>query len=380
MESTNITVQNFTNSREYIRKTSFFPMLLCVMVFSLIFLPALIFICYPPKDSLPSAEKNFNLFPFFAISKEEKVTVQKKIDMVVSQTPSEVTTPPTPLIISKENLLVPSIQVYRTKTGKTENIPFEEYVMGVVACEMPSSFPMEALKAQAVAARTYSLSKIIRSAGSGNPSHKTAPLCDATHCQVYKNPQELEKSNSSEWMNSGWIRVQEAVKATDSQLMFYQGALVEQALFHSSSGGKTQNSEDVFVSAVPYLRSVDSPFEGESPHTAATKEVDLSKYSGKIDTASMNKDTVKVLERGEGGVVEQLQLGNMYMTGKEARAMFALPSSNFDVSLKEGILIFTTYGYGHGVGLSQWGASGMAKEGYDYKKILSHYYSGIEVL
>ncbi len=364
---TNNTFYRVIVNHEYIRKTSFFPVLLFVAIFSLILLPGVIYFYSPSIAPTVDPKVNTNLplsLPNLKII-ESRDTAEKS---------------PTPLLVSKEDLLIPSIQVYRSKTGKTESIPFEEYVMGVVACEMPSSFPMEALKAQAVAARTYSLSKLIRSAGAGNPTHPTAPVCDDTHCQVYKSPKELEKINSSEWMNSGWQRIEEAVNSTKSQLMFYEGALVEQALFHSSSGGKTQNSEDVFVAAVPYLRSVESPFESESPHTSTTKEIDLTKYAAKFDIASMNSDTVKVLKKSEGGVVEDLQLGSLYLTGKEARAMFALPSSNFDVAITENRLTFTTYGYGHGVGMSQWGASGMAKEGFDYKKILSHYYSGIEVL
>ncbi|HYE68140.1 MAG TPA: SpoIID/LytB domain-containing protein, partial [Anaerovoracaceae bacterium] len=128
------------------------------------------------------------------------------------------------------------INVYLHETGKTESVAFEDYVKGVVAGEMPASFEMEALKAQAVAARTYSLSKIIRSGSGGNPDHPSAPVCDDTHCQVYRSPQELKEIKSAEWMDTGWPKIQEAVNSTKDQLMYYQGALVEQPLFHSSSG------------------------------------------------------------------------------------------------------------------------------------------------
>ena len=130
------------------------------------------------------------------------------------------------------------INVYRHATGKTEAIPFEDYVKGVVSGEMPASFEMEALKAQAVAARTYSLSKVIRSGNSGNPDHPSAPVCDDTHCQVYRSPEELSQLKSAEWMKTGWPKIQEAVDSTKGQLMYYQGQLVEQPLFFSASGGE----------------------------------------------------------------------------------------------------------------------------------------------
>lgn len=208
-------------------------------------------------------------------------------------------------LLGKSDLLIDKIMVYRSDYGVTESLDFETYVKGVVASEMPAHFEMEALKAQAVAARTYSLSRVIRAGDGGNPSHPSAALCDSTHCQVYRSEAELESINGSQWIESSWPRVKEAVESTSGQLMFYDGELVAQAMFHSTSGGKTENSEDVFVAAVPYLRSVESPYEEGSPH---------------------------------------------YKTR-----------------------------YGHGVGMSQWGANGMASEGYDYKKILSHYYTGIEL-
>ncbi|MDF2656705.1 MAG: spoIID [Bacillota bacterium] len=284
----------------------------------------------------------------------------------------------------QEGMNVPDyINVYRTATGKTEAIAFEDYVMGVVAGEMPANFEEEALKAQAVAARTYSLSKVVR----GNPAaHPSAPVCDDVHCQVYRSPGELEIIKSAEWMATGWPKIQEAVNSTKGQLMYYQGALVEQPLFHSSSGGKTENSEDVFVSAVPYLRSVDSPYETAAPHQDEQAEVPLSEFKQKIKKANPGKDlgtisvnNVKVAERSEGGRVATLQIGNITMKGREIRELFGLRSANFTVSVQGDNVIFTTDGYGHGVGMSQYGANGMAQAGYNYKQILIHYYTGVEV-
>ncbi|QOX65581.1 stage II sporulation protein D [Anoxybacterium hadale] len=284
----------------------------------------------------------------------------------------------------QESMNVPdTINVYRTATGKTESIAFEDYVMGVVAGEMPANFELEALKAQAVAARTYSLSKVVR----GNPAnHPSAPVCDDVHCQVYRSPGELEKIKSAEWMATGWPKIQDAVNSTKGQLMYYQGALVEQPLFHSSSGGKTENSEDVFVSAVPYLRSVDSPYETAAPHQAEQVEIPLSEFKQKVKKANPGKDlgtvsagTVKVLERSEGGRVASLQIGNLTMKGRDMRDLFGLRSADFTVSVQGDTVVFTTDGYGHGVGMSQYGANGMAQAGYNYKQILTHFYTGVEV-
>jgi len=277
------------------------------------------------------------------------------------------------------------ISVYRHASGKTETIPFEDYVKGVVAGEMPASFEMEALKAQAVAARTYSLSKVIRSGDGGNPDHPSAPVCDDVHCQVYRSPEELAKIKSKEWMATGWPKIQQAVDSTKGQLMYYQGALVEQPLFHSSSGGKTENSEDVFVSALPYLRSVDSPYETAAPHQGVQTEVSISEFKRKIkafsgkDPGPVNSGTVSILERSAGGRVASIKVGNVTLKGREIREIFGLRSANFTVSVRDNSVLFTTEGYGHGVGMSQYGANGMAQAGYKYTDILTHYYTGVEV-
>ena len=290
-------------------------------------------------------------------------------------------------ILKKGTIPIPEyINVYRHDSGKTESIAFENYVKGVVSGEMPASFEMEALKAQAVAARTYSLSKLIRSGDGGNPDHPSAPVCDDTHCQVYRSPDELKEIKSAEWMATEWPKIVEAVESTKGQLMYYQGALVEQPLFHSSSGGKTENSEDVFVSALPYLRSVDSQYEAAAPHQNEQVEISLSEFKQKIKQSYPNKalgtidsNTVKVTNRSTGGRVGTMQVGNLTLKGREIRDLFGLRSADFTVSVQGNSVLFVTNGYGHGVGMSQYGANGMAQAGYNYIDILTHYYTGVEV-
>ena len=244
-----------------------------------------------------------------------------------------------------EHIVPPkTIQVYRTASGTVESIDFEEYVKGVVAGEMPANFAEEALKAQAVAARTYSLSKVIRSGDGGFPAaHPNAPLCDDTHCQVYRSPAELESLKGSDWMNDGYKKITKAVEDTAGVLMYYNGELAYQALFHSSSGGKTENSEDVFV------------------------------------TGDFVPDGIKINDRTDGGRVNSIQIGNAAYSGSEIRDALGLASANFNIVKEPYTIVFTTNGYGHGVGMSQYGANGMAEAGFDYKEILKHYYTGVAV-
>jgi len=201
-----------------------------------------------------------------------------------------------PFSFHPNKLEVPSsIVIYRTAKATTEELPFEDYIKGVVASEMPSSFEDAALKAQAIAARTYSLSKVLRSGHNGfPPSHPEAALCDTVHCQVYRSPEELAEIKGQEWIKSGWNKISTAVESTAGQLMYYDGSLVEQALFHSSSGGKTENSEDVFASAVPYLKSVDSPYEEEATHRNETYTFTYTELTEKLNKDYPQKHTTNV--------------------------------------------------------------------------------------
>lgn len=280
-----------------------------------------------------------------------------------------------------------TVDLYRTEAERVETVDFEDYVKGVVSGEVPSEFHREALKAQAVAARTYSAARIIKAREGGNPqAHPSAPLCDSTHCQVYRSPEELEELKGEGWMDKGWKKISSAVEATEGQLLYYKSRLVEQALFHSSSGGKTENSEDVFASAYPYLVSVDSPYETQATHRNEKNSFSMEEFSEKIKTAYPQKDfgsvtasSIYVESRSQGGRVDEMKIGSAILSGRQVREALGLPSANFTVEASENTVTFTSSGSGHGVGMSQYGADGMAREGYDYKEILSHYYSGTEV-
>lgn len=289
---------------------------------------------------------------------------------------------------SFETIALPdTIQICRTESGKVDTVNFEDYVKGVVSSEMPASFHEEALKAQSVAARTYSAAKVRTAEESGNPqAHPKAPVCDSTHCQVYRSEKELKVEKGKDWMKKSWPKICSAVDTTQGELLYYKGQLVEQALFHSSSGGKTENSEDVFAAAVPYLVSVESPYEEEATHQNESHSFSIAELSTTLHAAyptedfrDINASNIKILSRSSGDRADKVQIGSAVLTGRQVREALSLPSAKFTILINGDTVIFTTDGSGHGVGLSQYGADGMAKAGYDYKKILSHYYSGVEV-
>lgn len=144
------------------------------------------------------------------------------------------------------------------------------------------------------ATRTYALSKMLRAEEGGNSAdHPSAPQCDDTHCQVYRDEEELLELKGKDRMEDGWVNILEAVRAIAGEVMYYDGALVEQPLFHSASGGKTENSEDVFVSALPYLRSVDSLYEGEAPYQNETISISLTSLIEKVREAELKKSTLE---------------------------------------------------------------------------------------
>ena len=280
-----------------------------------------------------------------------------------------------------------TIEVKRCDSCKKVEVDFEEYVTCVVASEMPATFEEEALKAQSVAARTFAMAKI-----------KTkSPICDSTHCQVYKTEKELIECHPEGWEDDGWKKIKKACMATAGELLYYDGELVLHPLFFSSSGGQTENSEDVFVSAVPYLISVSSPYEEKATHKDEEKSFTVNEFAAKVrkafpekDFGTISTDRIKILSRTAGGRVEKMKVGDVTLKGTEVRSALGLSSALFTISFKEGTgwnvlsasntqIVFVSNGSGHGVGMSQYGADGMAKEGADYKEILKHYYSGTEI-
>lgn len=267
--------------------------------------------------------------------------------------------------------------------GKISVMELEEYLIGVVAAEMPASSEPAALQAQAVAARTFTA---LHMAGGAKCTHgaEGCTVCsDPSCCQAYKSPQELRAA----WGNKydDYIeRITRAVRATSGVVVTYNGKLIN-ALYHASSGRATENSEAVFAMALPYLVSVDS-FEGES-EMISVQQFNEAVFAAIINEAHpdahlippLSQGDVDVWGRTESGRVQLVQLGETVIDGQRLRRLLGLKSTAFTVEIANGCVSFTCEGYGHGVGMSQYGANAMAKEGYEYDEILYHYYTGTEL-
>lgn len=278
----------------------------------------------------------------------------------------------------------PKINVYNADEDKTEEMDMEEYLYGVLSSEMPSTFDEEALKAQAISARTYVVYKIENNINSG---HKNAAVCtNSAHCQAYTSYDDLLKKKGKEWIKSDYQKVKKAVDETKGQILTYNDKAIL-PLYFSTSSGKTENSKDVFSTQYPYLVSVDSPYEENSPKYITTYSIDKNKFIKSLKniypsiklSIDQLENQVKILNRTEGGCVKTIQLGDVKLSGIDIRKILNLNSANFTIEYNNNNMEFIVKGYGHGVGMSQWGAQGMAKEGYKYYDILFHYFKGTDI-
>ncbi len=280
-----------------------------------------------------------------------------------------------------------TIAVYINSKKKIEHIPIEEYVKGVVAAEMPASFDMEALKAQAVAARTYVYRRLDKYNGSGCSLHPGADICDdPSHCQAWMTKGEMLKKWGIFSYYHYYSKINQATNSTAGMAIFYENEPID-PLFFSTSNGKTENSEDVWQKHVPYLRSVTSPGEETSPKFLEIKQIPINDIVEKlrdkwpdlvIDPKNPEKSW-EILERSSGGRVKTMKVGNKTIRGTEFRMLFGLNSTDFEWERAGKNIKFICTGFGHGVGMSQYGANSMAKNGANYIDIIKHYYSGVEV-
>jgi stage II sporulation protein D len=292
-------------------------------------------------------------------------------------------------IISKTKREIPNIKVFITEENKVEEMNLEDYVRGVLSGEMPVSFEMEALKAQAVAARTYAVSKMSMLKGKPCELHAShgADICDTVHCQVYKSKEVRFKNWDSKLAEANWNKLTQAVMETGGQVLSFNGELASQALYFSSSSGRTEDALPVFASEVPYLKSVESSGEENDPKFSSKVTVSLKELTTKINkaypkaqiTEKKAKSQIEIKNRNPGNTVNDLKIGNETIKGRKFRELFNLNSANFKLNFLSSNVEITCYGYGHGVGMSQGGANVMAKDGKGYKDILTHYYTGISI-
>lgn len=265
-----------------------------------------------------------------------------------------------------------TVRIKRNATGKIDNVLLEDYIVGVLAGEMPVSFEIEALKAQAVAARTYVMKRLV------NNKNSDYDIIDTTLNQVYLDNDELKKKWGNNYVN--YInKLKTAVLETSGEYITYKDNIID-ALFFSTSVGATENSEEVFVSALPYLRSVDSSWDAEvSPVFSENNTFNLKDFYNKLNLTYSNNLSIDVLQTTSTGRIKKIKINGTTFNGTAVAGKLGIRSDYFNISRDNDTVLVTTKGYGHGVGMSQYGAEAMAKKGYTYDKILKHYYKDVDI-
>ena len=252
--------------------------------------------------------------------------------------------------------------------GVVTNIDLEEYIIGVVAAEMPASFNIEALKAQAVAARTYAMKK----------HSKGITLVNSTAHQVYYSTSQMKSMWGASY-DTYYNKIKNAVYSTKGQVIKYNGEYID-AVFYSMSNGKSELPSYVWNYSYPYLQVVSSPWDVNLSAAKYTVNMTYEKMSEKLGV-TVNKDSeIKILSRTESDRINKISISGKTFTGVEVRTKLGLRSTDFSIVQNDDKVSITTIGFGHGVGMSQYGANGAAKAGYSYKQILSHYYPGTSVV
>lgn len=276
-----------------------------------------------------------------------------------------------------------TVKLLHTDTNKIEELDIDEYLYGVVSAEMPASFEEEALKAQAVVARTYTIYKIINN----EDKHGDANICDdSTCCQAWISEEDRKDKWEEDEKDTNWSKILNAVNSTKGEIITYEGKPIN-AFFHSNSGGATEAPVEVWGgSGYPYLQSVST--SGEDAYSQYSSEVEITKeeFTEKIKEEHSDfkidfdeKDCIKIEEYTEGNRVKKIKIGNLELSGVEVRNILGLRSANFKVIIEKEKIKFEVIGYGHGVGMSQTGADSLAKEGKTYEEIIHHYYTNVEI-
>ena len=274
-----------------------------------------------------------------------------------------------------------TIKLLHHETGEVEEVALDTYLCNVVSAEMPADYEFEALKAQAVVARTYTIYKI------QNKKHENADICDdSTCCQAWVSKETRLARWEESQRETNWAKIEQCVKDTQGKIITYEGKPIN-AFFHANSGGTTELPVNVWGgTGLPYLQVVETA--GEEGYTQYSSEVTLiqeellNKLKAKYDDIQINfndNEDVRILEYTDSNRVKTVKFGNHEISGVEARSLLGLKSTNFEI-IKEGETIkFSVKGYGHGVGMSQTGADTMAKEGSNYEDIIKHFYIGVEI-
>lgn len=293
--------------------------------------------------------------------------------------PRTVKAEPTLLIVENAAANIQEKTVWLQHGADMIELPLEEYLVGVVLAEMPAFFRPEALKAQAVAARTFTMRML------QNGKHDSCDLCsDSSCCQAWSSETDMREKLGDTW-EGYWEKAERAVVETEGEVITYDGQLIE-AVYFSCSGGSTEPAVAVWGTDVPYLQAVDSGGEEAASKFKSRKELSISEFQSVIlkenpstDFKCAPEQWVMEVVASQGGGVEKIKIGGQWFSGTKIRSLFGLNSSKFYISVFDDKVTFEVLGYGHRVGMSQYGANAMAEEGYDYRHILKHYYTGVDI-
>ena len=265
-----------------------------------------------------------------------------------------------------------NIRVKRLGNNNIDVIPLEQYIVGVLAGEMPIYFELEALKAQAVASRSYALKRIEYN------KDKEYDVVDSVLNQVYLDDDYLKNAWGNDYIKN-INKLREAVNDTLDEYLEYDGEVID-ALFFSTSNGYTEDSNLVFNLDLPYLKSVKSDWdENTSSAFKVSTSMSLQEFYDKLGLSYNDKLNIEILEKSSSNRILKLKINDNLINARDMYNKLGLKSTDFEINQVGSNVIINTKGYGHGVGMSQYGAEGMAKEGYKYDEILKYYYSGIKI-
>lgn len=276
-----------------------------------------------------------------------------------------------------------TIKLLHADTGEIEQLPLDTYLLGVVSAEMPANFEQEALNAQSIVARTYTIYSIVHNQG----KHNDADICDDSNCcQAWISKEDRMARWDETERETNWRKIETAVNTTAGKIITYNGEVID-AFFHSNSGGTTEAPVNVWGGTnYPYLQSVETAGEDAysqySSEASFTKEEFKNKILAKHSDFTIDyskEDAIKILEYTESGRIKTIKIGNLNLSGVEVRTLLGLKSANFTVIIDGDNIKFSVTGYGHGVGMSQTGADSMAKQGSNYEEIVKHFYTGVEI-
>ena len=274
-----------------------------------------------------------------------------------------------------------TIKLLHKKTNEIEEVKIDDYLCNVVSAEMPADYELEALKAQVIVARTYTIYKV------QNKKHENADICDdSTCCQAWVSKENRLERWEETKREENWNKIQQCVNETKGKIITYNNQPIN-AFFHANSGGTTELPVNVWGgSGLPYLQVVQTA--GEEGYTQYSSEVDLTqeelinKLKTKYEDIQIdfnNDEDVKIIEHTDSNRVKTVKFGNHELSGVETRTLLGLKSTNFEIKKENNQIKFLVKGYGHGVGMSQTGANTMAKQGNNCEEIIKHFYVGIEI-